>query len=261
VLEVVRPFETSLRAAPAWLRAVLLPCSTFVESAVNRGGVPRSSLRVIEHGPDLAHDFAPRREIGDRRPVLMCFGTLDRDHGIDVLIECARLLKQARRELHTVVFGEGPDEGLLRRLARELELSDVLTITSPMLTDVNSALAQADLHVSCARRGNPGWSALQALGLGIPSIFSGLNSTFPLIEDRVDGLLVERNDPRKLVEGITTLLDNPRAAKLMGAKARAKMLAQGRAEQFRRELAELHAEALESTAARVPLGHEGALEA
>jgi glycosyltransferase involved in cell wall biosynthesis len=244
VLEVVRPFDRTLRIAPSWLRAVILPCATFFESAVNRGGVPRNLLHVIEHGPKLEHALTPQRDFDQRRPVLLSVGTLDRDHGADVLVECARLLKAEGRKLSTLILGEGPEEQRLRRSIRELGLANSVSITAPMLADLDLALSQADLHVACARRGNPGWSAVRALGMGVPSIFTAISSTFPLIEDRVDGLLVERNDPRKLAEAVRTLLDNPAAATSMGDKARENLMAQDRASTYRRVLDEVYTTAL-----------------
>lgn len=243
LVEAVRPFAGPLGLSPH-LRAVLLPCATFFESAVNRGGIPRALLHVIEHGPALDREFPPRREFAQRRPVLMSLGTLDRDHGTDVLIECARLLEGDGRGLSYLVLGEGPAEEELRRSVRELGLSNAVSITAPILADLDLALAQADLHVSCARRGNPGWSAVRALGMGVPSVFSAISSTFPLVEDRVDGMLVERNDPRKLAEAVRTMLDNPAAARGMGVRARERWLGAQRAQGFRRELGELYSSAV-----------------
>lgn len=244
ILELAEPPERRLRVEADGLRAVLLPCASFVEKSVNAGQIPRHDLRIIEHGPCLDRDWAPRTVIEERRPVILMIGTLDEAHGVDVLIDAARLLQAAERAANFLILGEGPDENRLRRRVRELHLSGMVTITSPILPDLNTAFAQADLHVSSVRSGNPGWSAARALGLGIPSIFSAISSTFDWVEDRSNGLLVERDDPQKLAQAITMMLDNEQAAKQMGVRARETCLERDRHPAFEGELAELHAAAL-----------------
>ncbi len=244
LLELVRPPEAPLTYSTAQLRAILLPCPTLVEKAVNKGNAPRELLRVIEHGPDLTRDWEPRPILEAGSPVLISFATLDQEHGVDVLVAAARILTRAGRKLNFLVLGNGPEEDNLRRMVREFELSSCFTINSPALKHVETALIQADLHASSLRAGSLGWSTVQALGFGIPSVVSAINSTFPLVEDRQDGLLVEPGDADKLAESIAVMLDNPQAARQMGVKAREKLMGEQRLEAFQGQLAELHAFAI-----------------
>jgi glycosyltransferase involved in cell wall biosynthesis len=244
ILEACRPIEAPLVLSATNSRAVLLPADTFIEKAVNKGNVPRPLLQVIEHGPDLTSEWQQRLPMESRRPVIIGLGTLDSAHGFDVLIDAAKLLARAGRKLDWLVLGEGPDEDQLRRKVRELELCEHFTINSPNLGDIHLALAQADLHICSVRSGVPGWSAVRALGMGIPSVFSAISSTFPLIEDRQEGLLVGPGDSTKLVQSINVLLDNPQAARQMAVSARNKMHALKLHETFRRELIELHNQAM-----------------
>jgi len=244
LLEVVRPPAATLRRSARWQRALVLPSATFVEAAVNRGGVPRDLLRVVEHGPDVSAGLAPRANFEERRPVLMSTGTLDREHGFDVLIEGLHLLQREGRRPCALILGEGPEEEGLRRQVRELGLAESVAITAPTVPDLDLVLGQADLFVSAARSGCPNWTEVRALGLGIPTLCTGRSSTFAAIEDKVDGVLIERGDPRKLAEAVGMLLDNPAAASGMGVQARNRMLERDGARIFREALAGLWAEAL-----------------
>ncbi len=246
-----RPYILELRRLPvnrvpiaqAWLRRVILPCPTFVEKAVNTGQIPRPLFQVIEHGPHLERDWAPRKVIENQRPVILMICTLDLDHGVDVLIDAVRILEKSGVRLNVLILGEGPEEERFRRQIRELHLSESVTISSPMLPGPDTVFAQTDLHISCCRRGSPGWSAARAYGMGIPSIFSAISSTFGWVEDRLDGLLVAREDPTKLAESIRMLLENPQAANQMGVRAREKCLAADHRAAFQEELAALYAKA------------------
>jgi glycosyltransferase involved in cell wall biosynthesis len=246
VLEAMRPVATSCLSTTRWLRAVVVPCETFVEGAVNRGGASREYVEVLPHGPSLERAWTPRTLGEVERPVLATLGTLDDLHGTEVFLEAARRLEQTKRRLRYLVLGQGPREEHLRRRAREHGLSEVLTIASPSSPELGELLGEVDLHASCISAGSPGWSAVQALGLGIPSIFSAVSCTFALVEDRKNGLLVERNRPDKLAEQVEVLLDNPHAARRMGAVARQSMRQREVAAPYAKGVVELHARALGS---------------
>jgi glycosyltransferase involved in cell wall biosynthesis len=220
ILEVTAPPRASLPIQPTWNRAVVVPCGSFVESAVNRGQISRASLRVIEHGPPLQRTWTVRPFDHVDVPVIANLGTLDERHGTLILVEATRLLKDAGRTFRTIVLGEGPAEDAVRRRVRELDLTESFTVACPSFPDLAAVLFEIDVHVSCVSGGSPGWCAVQALGLGIPSIFSAVSCSFPLVEDRRNGLLVERNSPDQLAEALSMMLDNRAAAMGMGRMAR-----------------------------------------
>lgn len=240
VLEVTRPLAVPIPTRSGWLRSVVLPCATFVENAVNRGQVPRSTLRVVEHGPPLRRDWLPRPLEGVRTPVIAHLGSLDELHGTSVLVEAARLLKESGRDLRVLILGEGSAEEEVRRRVRELGLSSIVTVACPSVPDLAEVLGKVDLFASCVLGGSPGWCAVQALGLGIPSVFSAVGGSYPLVEDRRNGLLCERNTPDKLAEALATLLDNRPAAVQMGAAARQGLRAKGIEHRYAEELVGTH---------------------
>ncbi|MCB9913839.1 MAG: glycosyltransferase family 4 protein [Planctomycetes bacterium] len=223
LVEVMQP-NAALRLAPTrWMRALVVPCETFVEGVVNRGGAHRALVEVQPHRPCLDRPWTPRPLGEVARPVVATLGTLDDLHGTEVFLEAARRLKAKGRKLSYLVLGEGPNEGRLRQRVREHDLGEEVTVAAPALPDFGRALSQIDVHVSCVSAGSPGWCAVQALGLGVPSVLSAVSCTFALVEDRKSGLLVERNRPDKLVEQLEVLLDNPQAARRMGDVARQSM--------------------------------------
>ncbi|MCA8979517.1 MAG: glycosyltransferase family 4 protein [Planctomycetes bacterium] len=248
MLELNRPAQRALVDPSALLRAVVVPCETSIESAVNRGRVPRALLYVLRHGPALELDRASRTFDEIERPCVGCVGLLDEDHGTEVFLEAARRLTRSGRTLRFLVLGEGPREDHLRRRVRQLELTEQVTIAAPALDDARNALREFDIHVSCTLEGGPGWLACQALGMGIPSIFSSVHASYQLIEDKRTGLIVERADPAKLAGQIDVLLENPRAACQLGSRARARLLEADDAVRFSEGIARLHERALASAA-------------
>lgn len=248
MLDLNRPAQRPVVAPSALLRAVIVPCETAVESAVNRGRIPRALLYVLRHGPALELDRASRTFEGIERPCIGSVGHLDSDHGTEVLLESALRLTRSGRKLRFLVLGEGPREDHLRRRVRQLELTEQFTIAAPALRDPRNALREFDIHVSCTLEGGPGWLACQAFGMGIPSIFSGVHAAYQMVEDKRTGLIVERSDPARLAAQIDVLLENPRAACQLGTRARARMLESEASSRFSEGLARLHERALASAA-------------
>jgi glycosyltransferase involved in cell wall biosynthesis len=224
ILEIGRPVTGRIQREANLLKAVVLTCATLTEGIVNRGRLPRDLLRVVEHGPTTPAGERPPRT-GDSPTVIGCSGYLDRDHGTDLFLEAARLISLTGRRARFLVLGEGPCEQDLRHQAREAAIEHLVTITAPASPDTLRLLAEMDLHVNCSRECGPGWLAHEALALGLPSVLTAVSSAFALVEDGVSGLLVEREDPQRLAQAITRLLDDPSAARAMGLEARARLLA------------------------------------
>ena len=68
------------------LRAILLPCPTFIERAVNRGRADRSLLRVVESGPDISRPWEPHDLDSERVPCIGAIGYLDFAGNLDCCI-------------------------------------------------------------------------------------------------------------------------------------------------------------------------------
>ncbi len=247
VLEVARDVRGPL-AKSAFLRGVVLCGSTLVESAVNRGGLPRDLMRVIEHGPapcgpPLLSGFQPEATLR-----VGCAEALDSEHDARAFLEAARILVlEGTRPMHFFVFGEGPFEEPLRRMIRDLAIEDRATITSHAGRSTK-LLESLDIYVSTLHEGEPGWLTHSALMLGLPSILTAVGGAFALVEDGRSGLLIERGDPRALADAIGRLARSPEEARAMGTLARRRMLHAEASVRMKAELDELFSDVLTQSA-------------
>jgi glycosyltransferase involved in cell wall biosynthesis len=232
VLEVQREARARLPHDAAHLRAVIVSAKTLLESAVNRGGLPRDRVHVIGHGPKLPEEIVRAGFVPGEPIRIGCAGHLDEEHATDVFLDAARHLTLSGAPYLFFAFGEGPLEERLRRQVRELAIADCTTITAPAAPTTAELLARLDIYVSCVQDGAPGWFAHEALLLGVPSVFSAARGSLSLIEDGESGILVERGDPTKLATALEDLASNPLAASEMGARARRIQLEAHPAEQF-----------------------------
>lgn len=247
IQEVCAPLVRPLPRQDTHLSAVVVPCRTCVENAVNRGRAPRERVRVLAHGPDPLPWRPPERDQELRR-VIGAAGRLDREHGTAVLLEALGRLVRSGQEVHGLILGEGPEEDTLRGLARRDGLATRVTLAAPRIADLAPAFGEIDLFVSPVLAGGPDWLTVLAWASGIPTVLSSVSSAFLLVEDKRTGTIVERGNPGRLAQELNVLLGNPEAAHRYGCAARARYVEEGRPAAFREELTELHHEAVRAPA-------------
>jgi glycosyltransferase involved in cell wall biosynthesis len=66
-------------------------------------------------------------------------------------------------------------------------------------------------------------SLLEAMATGLPCVASGIGGNTDLITDGVHGRLVETPTPQAWSSALIQLLENPQAARALGAAARARI--------------------------------------
>jgi UDP-glucose:(heptosyl)LPS alpha-1,3-glucosyltransferase len=209
-------------------RAVIVPVSRMVQQnfeTLHR--LPPDRMRVIYNGVDVAR-FTPavretlreqtRRELGVGGEVLF----LMLAHNLllknaEALIRAAAKMKANGKPIRVVIAG-GKKADRFVKLASKLHVSDVVSFRG--LVDPLPYYAAADVFV------HPTWYdpcslvTLEAAACGLPVITTRYNGASELMEDRVDGYVLEDpHDIAALASRMEALLD-PAQRVTMGAAAR-----------------------------------------
>jgi glycosyltransferase involved in cell wall biosynthesis len=116
------------------------------------------------------------------------------------------------RPWHLTVIGDGPLMPEVRRTIDEFKLHDRVHLTGWLATDeVQRVLARADiLCMPSTSEGLP-VAAVEALKHGLAVVGSDIPGLRDVIDDGVNGFLVESNDPRWLRAKLLFLLENESA--------------------------------------------------
>lgn len=245
VLEVHRPPARRVPRFAPRLRAVGISGPTLAAAVVNRGEIPRDLITLLPHAPTPPEGLRPMPfgHTGTLR--VGCSGRLDEQHGTEVLLAAIERLKTLRRSCHYAILGEGPRELEIRRQVRERGLADRVTIGAPVTESAVETLATLDLHVSCRLSGTPDWLSHLGLAIGLPTILTAVGESFHLIEDGVNGCLIERNDPDALARKIAELTETPLVARTLGNRARERWRERHPPNELVEALARFHETALE----------------
>jgi glycosyltransferase involved in cell wall biosynthesis len=118
-----------------------------------------------------------------------------------------------------LIVGEGADRPLHEALIERLGLQGTVKLLG-LRSDVPDLLATSDVAVlSTNSEGSP-LSVMEYMDAGLPVVATRVGGIPDLIDDGVEGLLVEPRDPDGLGEAIARVLDDPQEAKRMGERGR-----------------------------------------
>lgn len=228
--------NVTLARSPALRKLVVQTCnasdttitvSTRLATELEEAGVRPGLLEVVPNGidPDEMGQVTPAGELAAGRWVLAA-GNLVNSKGYDDLIRAVSLLAPAYEDVRVAIVGSGPERGRLERLARELRLKERVHFYGKQPPDrLHRLMAAADVFVLPSWREGFGIVYLEAMALGRPVIGCRGQGISDVIEDGVNGLLVEPRHPDGLAAAIRKVLDGSDSAREMGKKAQELVMA------------------------------------
>jgi len=178
-------------------------------------GLPRSRIEVVHCGINLERfKYFPRLTPTPNKPYqLLNVGRLAPQKGQDVLLRTMALLIHRGIDVHLNIVGAGELELQLKSLADELGLAKCVSFLGAKNEQEIRALHQcSDVFVLPSRAEGLPVACMEALAAGTTCVATRINGIPELIEDGVNGLLVEAEDAAGLAEAIGKLQADPELA-------------------------------------------------
>ena len=147
-----------------------------------------------------------RRELGipDEAAVLLSVGDLNKNKNHRAVLEA--LARMENRNLHYVVCGRGPLKEELEAFAREKGLADRVRFVG-YRNDIPAFYAMADVFVFPSFREGLSVSVMEAMASGLPIVCSRIRGNTDMVEDGVNGYLMEPGDPDSIAGALRRLED------------------------------------------------------
>jgi len=152
-------------------------------------------------------------------PVIGSAGPLEAVKGFPFLLGAAQRVLMLEPNVEFLVAGAGPEEGNLRRLARDLEIAPHVTFISSLF-EFSASLAAMDIFCLPSLQQGLGTIMLEAMSLGRPVIATGVGGVYSVVRDNETGLVVPPSDSSRLAERILELLHDPVRARAIGEAGR-----------------------------------------
>jgi len=199
------------------MAAHILAASTFTRKTLIENGTAPDSVSVIPYGIDLQR-FSPaaasERSTAPGKLRLLFVGIINQRKGIKYLLEALKLA--GNKQIELMVCGRVVDDlSIFKPFA-----SQVTVRPSVSFPELVRAYQQSDLFVFPSVAEGFGQVLLEALACGLP-ILSTTNTAAPdLVEDGLQGFVVEPKRPDLLAQRIEWALQHPRQLADMREAAR-----------------------------------------
>lgn len=205
---------------------VLCVSEDLRESSI-RAGVSPERCVLLENGIDLEQysrrlttaQAKARFGTPEGRVVLGAVGRLSAEKGFDLLIRAAADLLAKGFDLELWIVGAGDEREALARLAAELNVAERVRLLG-FRSDTIDLYQAMDVYVlSSLREGLPN-VLLEAMALGVPVVATRVAGVPRLVEDGVNGVLVEAGDFSELSGAVARLLNDKMFQTRIAAAAR-----------------------------------------
>lgn len=162
-------------------------------------------------------------ELDDEDILVLSVSRLVPTKGIGYLIKSVPRVKFRKSNIKFVIVGEGPEMKKLKKLMKELEITNTVYFAGHVSHKYLPLYYSAcDIFVFPSLSEAFGIVAIEAMASGKPIIATNTGALPTLIEDRKNGFLVPLRDPRALADAILRLANQKRLRQQMGKEGREK---------------------------------------
>lgn len=208
-------------------RAVIAVSEAVARSVTPRWASMPRPVEVVLHGVDHtafaggAGARSPARArlgIDPDALVVGSVGNFTAKKDQKVLLSAIAHLVPSHPGLRLVLIGSGPLEKELRAHAHDLGVGAVVTFTGAR-QDVPEILPGFDVFALSSRHEGLPIALLEAMASGLPCVATRVGGTPEVVDDGVEGFLVEPGDAALLAGTLGKLLDDPVLRREMGERA------------------------------------------
>ena len=196
-------------------------------SALHEHIAKENKLELIPNGIDVSavrNAVAKDREelgIADDAFVVGMIGRLSPQKAPDVFIKAAKLINDAINNSAFIIVGDGEERAVVERFANENDLALVVT---GWTDEPYSFLKVFDVAVLLSRWEGFGLAIVEYMAAEKNVVATRADAIPALIDDGVDGLLVDIDNPEDVRDKVLWLYNHPNEAKNMRAKALEKVI-------------------------------------
>ena len=191
---------------------VLVGDCQAVRSAAIGLGMPEDKIVVFPWGTDLSH-FSPgdggelRNQLGwDHEFVLLSTRALERDYGVEAVVQAFTLASRRVPSLRLLVLGQGSLESKLRLMVLDSGLMDRVHFAGHVdYVDLPKYYRAAHLYLSASAVDGSSVSLLEAMSCGIPALVSDIPGNREWVVPGGKGWLFPTGDGKALAETIVRL--------------------------------------------------------
>ncbi|MFH1414091.1 MAG: glycosyltransferase family 4 protein [Candidatus Omnitrophota bacterium] len=217
----------SRRLFPCWGQKVIAISEPVRDHLIKDFKVNERDIIVIHNGIDLERfSWAGTQERAEKKrefglgdgPVVGIVARLADIKGHLYLIRAMKQVLERVADARLLIIGEGRMYKKLVDLSKTLGIDNSVEFI-PKLSDTRDAFLVIDIFAMPSLKEGLGLSIMEAMACGLAVVACGVGGITSLINDQVNGLLVEPANVDQLAKALLELLTDPSRAKSLGIAA------------------------------------------
>ena len=182
----------------------------------------RKDIQLIPNALDISkYPFKLRKHA---QPQLIWLRAFHRIYNPELAIRLVHILKKEYPDIHLIMVGPDKGDGSLQNcqvLAAELGVADRVEFSGKVAkADVPGWLNIADIFINTTNYDNTPVSVMEAMACGLCVVSTNVGGMPYLLENEVNGLLVDPQQPEEMARAVKNLLKNPDLAEKLSMNAR-----------------------------------------
>jgi glycosyltransferase involved in cell wall biosynthesis len=201
--------------------------SRQIDKELRNAGFNKGEIVHIPNGVDTSV-FYPAGSIEEKtelrtklllpnKKIVIFIGRLDLQKRADLLIEVFKELHKVYDGAHLVIIGDGPERKKLE------EMADENILIKGIVSNVEEYLRASDLLVLPSLAEGMSNVILEAMATGLSVVTTNVSSNPEIIDNGINGILLDINDKSGLKENILRLLNDDIFNNELGQNAKAKI--------------------------------------
>lgn len=184
-------------------------------------GIQKNMIFECPNGVTLPSLRDTLRENPEKYAYIACIGNLSKgiQKAIDVLLDSWKYVLESNKKIKLLIIGRKPYNNIFENRAKFLGINNTVQFLG-FVKDPYYYYRRTSVFVLPSRREGLSNALLEAMSFGLPCVATDIPGNNDIIKDKINGLLVPKENPKALAEGILYMLNNPVKAKEMGREAR-----------------------------------------
>lgn len=204
---------------------VAIALADYYRRMMEKMGFAPSMVKVIPSGVEPEElrarsgkvDIRQRLGLAEDTPTVGMLTRLSEEKGVDLFIKAMARVVKEHPGARGVIFGTGPEQESLERLARTLGLDDHI-VWAGYVEQAMDALLALDVLAQTSRIEALPQTLMEAMVMSRPVVTTAVGGCPELVVDGETGIVAPPGDVEAVARGICRLLDEPALALTMGQR-------------------------------------------
>lgn len=172
--------------------------------------ISKKDILVVPNGVNLKEfKYSLKFNRTKKERKILFVGSLVPVKGVKYLIESMKAIKNNYSNVQLVIIGDGTEKHELEKLVVEFGLSDCVSFVGKVPNHkVSQYMIESDIFVLPSLSEGFGIVLLEAMASGLPIVASNVGGIPSLVQNEINGFLVESRNPERISEKVLLLFDN-----------------------------------------------------